>query len=360
MLTGLPHPTQLVLRPWARWLGRAQTPAEVLWARTADDVRLAVHRVRAAQPGGDTHAPAVVLLHGLGSNRFAFMLPERSLAQWLADRGFDVYVPELRGAGRSVPRHWRYDLEDYLKWDLPAILRCVQSASGQQQVQWVGHSMGGILMMCHAIRTRGEGLQSGCAIGSALDYRPGKSGFLPLYRAREYVTWLPLLPFGPLSHLLAPALARLDTPVERFNFWPTNVEPGVVRSVYANAFGWIPSSLLRSMSSLFEEGGLCSRDGAVRYLERLGQLELPVALFAASADVQCSLLAVEQTAQAAGEGRITLERFGRAFGHADDYGHFDLIVGKRAEQEVWPRLLGWLSAHAGARRPSGAVTSAST
>lgn len=338
-------PGAMRLRPWARWLGLKETATETLWARTADDVQLAVHRVRLPSADGVQNAPAVMLLHGLGANRFTFLLPERSLSHWLAERGFDVFIPELRGAGMSRTRHWRYDLDDYLKWDLPAILRCIRTASGQKDVQWVGHSMGGILMMCHAIGARGEGLASGCAIGSSLDYRGSKSGFEPLYELREYVKLLPMVPFGALSHLLAPVLGRLDTPVERFNFWPTNVEPSVVRSIYANAFGWIPTTLLRGMIGLFEEGGLCSRDGSLKYLQKLRDIQLPMALFAGSGDVQCTVDAVERTARAAGDGRIRVEKFGKAFGQVDDYGHFDLIVGKRAEGEVWPRLLEWLQQH---------------
>ena len=38
-----------------------------------------------------------------------------------------------------------------------------------------------------------------------------------------------------------------------------------------------------------------------------------------------------------------------------NYGHFDLLVGDRAPQEIYPLVLDWLDAHAGTdlpRRPS--------
>jgi len=329
------------MRPWSHWLGLRHPQGEILHATTRDGVRLAIHRVKPL--GTREPRPAVMLLHGLGANRFAFMYPGRSLAEWLAARGFDCYVPELRGAGHSETPSVGWDVEDYLALDLPAILEAIRHHSGQEHIHWVGHSLGGILMMCHAIRTQGAHLARGCAVGSALDYRHGKSGFRGIYGLRQWLQHVPRLPFGPGTHLIAPLLARLDTPIERFNFWPTNVEPEVVRRIHANAFGWIPTRLMLSLASVFEEGGLCSRDGTVRYLQRLSAVEQPMALFAGSGDVQCPVEAVEQTARAAGDGRIHVERFGTAYGHVDEYGHFDLLVGKRAPEEVWPRLQAWLS-----------------
>jgi hypothetical protein len=37
--------------------------------------------------------------------------------------------------------------------------------------------------------------------------------------------------------------------------------------------------------------------------------------------------------------------FGPAFGQQAHYGHFDVIVGRNAQQEVWPHLTAFLEAH---------------
>jgi hypothetical protein len=37
--------------------------------------------------------------------------------------------------------------------------------------------------------------------------------------------------------------------------------------------------------------------------------------------------------------------FGPAHGHKAHYGHFDVIVGRSAQQEVWPHLQGFLQQH---------------
>jgi len=35
--------------------------------------------------------------------------------------------------------------------------------------------------------------------------------------------------------------------------------------------------------------------------------------------------------------------FGKAYGHADHYGHVDMLMGKNAEKEVFPEILKWLN-----------------
>ncbi len=329
-----------MLRPWKRWLGREPSRAETLFVTTPDDVRLAIHRVRPRSVDA-RKAPAVMLLHGLGANRYAFHFPGRSLAEWLAARGFDCYVPELRGAGLSGKRHWRWDLDDYLRWDLPTVLRAIREETGQERIHWVGHSLGGILLLSYAIRHGEDAIASGCTIGTALDYTAGASGFKRLNAARALIERVPLIPWGTTTHLLAPLLGRVDTPLERFNFCRENIEPELVRAVHANAFCAIPETLLRSLATTFEPGGLCSRDRTIRYVERARDLRLPLLLVAGSRDEQCPVEAVEATVTALGR-EVEVHRCGRAWGHRADYGHFDLILGKHAPDEVWPRIERWL------------------
>ncbi len=286
-----------------------------------------------------------MLLHGLGSNAYGWLLPQRSLAHWLAARGWDVFIPELRGAGESGAGGWRWDLDDYLDQDLPAILDAVREASGRDEVSWVGHSMGGLLLCCYAMRRPGgdHGIARGIAVGSALDYTVGRSGFSRMLPLRPLLARLGRVPFGVTTHLVSPLLGRVRSPLETFNFHPANVEAEVVRQIHAHAFEWIPVSLLLSLATTFEPGGLRSRDGRVRYLECAGSCQVPMLLLSGSADVQCPPEAVEQTARVLGPNAQVLH-LGRAHGTREEYGHFDLLVGKHAPEEVWPRLAAFLEA----------------
>lgn len=334
----------LPFRALTRWLPPSGVAREKLFVTTTDGVRLAIHRVPPAS-GAPSEHPPVLLLHGLGANRSGFLVPQRSLAHHLSSLGFDCYVPELRGAGESEVPARPWDLDDYLEHDLPAILSAVRESSGHHEVHWVGHSMGGLLLCCYAILRSAEGdhgIRRGVTIGSALDYRVGQSGFARLFAVRRLIEKLPAVPFGPLAHALSPLMGRVRNPLEAFNFSFANVEPEIVRAWHGHGFEWIPTRLLSSLATTFEETGLRSRDGKIRYLDCVQQVRFPLLFVAGSSDVQCPVEAVEATARSVGP-HARLLAFGRAFGHAEDYGHCDLIVGRNAPREVWPHLARFLA-----------------
>lgn len=320
------------VRLWKR-LRRELPFAERLTATTRDGQQLALWRVR---PPGESRG-AVLLLHGLAANRFAFHWPGRSMAEYLAAEGFDAYVGELRGAGESVPSRPSWDFHDYLEQDVPALLERVRQVSGRPQVHFVGHSMGGILAMCHGI-AGGKELLSVTALASALDYGIGASGFGPIKRVRPVLERMNSVPWGLAMQLISPLLARLSDPLAGFNFHPDNAEAAVVRAVYANVFGPIPTALLGSLSSGLEPGGLKSRAGE-SFQARAAGFQLPLLMIAASDDRQCPLPALEATAEAT---RAKVLRFGASYGHRAEYGHFDLLLGRHAPDEVWPEVLQWL------------------
>ena len=280
-----------------------------------------------------------MLLHGLGANHSGFDLPGRSLARWLAERGHDVWLPELRGHGASLARSYDWHIDEYLRQDLPAILETILGTTGQEQLHWVGHSMGGVLLMCYGILEPEAPIARGVCVASALDYRVGATGFRPLLALRPALERLGLIPYGGLIHLLAPALGRGSRAVERFNLWPENVEPELTRRLHARVFHAIPASLLASLATTFEETGFRLRSGQT-FLGRADRFAAPTLLIAGSRDMQVSAEAVRHTASLLGPARALA--FGREHGHATDYGHFDLIIGRQAPEEVWPELAGWL------------------
>ena len=79
-------------------------------------------------------------------------------------------------------------------------------------------------------------------------------------------------------------------------------------------------------------------------------------LLGGSRDPQCPLEAATHTAELLSSVRDKqLLLFGKPYGHVDDYGHFDLLVGKRAATEVWPHITAFLAARRLARRGRGAI-----
>jgi pimeloyl-ACP methyl ester carboxylesterase len=300
---------------------------------TDDGVGIALHR----HPARGSRRRPVLLVHGLSANRFTFDFPGRSFADYLANHGFDAWVLELRGAGQSE-RPRTFSVEHYVNYDLPAAVRAVREATGADQLHWMGHSLGGILLFAYACTAGEAELASGVTIGSALDYSKGGSTYARLTFLKPLIERLGGIPWGSLTHFIAPACGRFPNPVEAFNVCFDNLEPEHARRLHADCFERIPAALAASLLPLLTTGVL-------EHTAEYRSLALPVLMLGGSRDPQCSTGMVEATAADLKNAETFL--LGRSHGHPTDYGHFDMLIGKRATSEVWPRLLRWLETHDG-------------
>ena len=314
-----------------------ETARDVIYARTSDgwDIALSRYGTHVSQ-----RSP-VVLCHGLGANRHAWDLDQnRSLAQHLVAAGFDVFALELRGHGRSekppfARRRYDWSFFDYALKDGPAAISEVLRASGARKVHWVGHSMGGILLL--SMLALGESrIASGITVGSSLDYSGTDSAFEGLIKLLPLTRFLNPVPLGPLVAKLAPLALAVDNPLDRFNVFPANIDRGLYRKLTAVGFHAIPRGVLRDLAGGFQPGGLCLPDGS-RCIPRV-PTSVPLLSIAGTQDLQCS-------PKAARRHGTDHEVFGRAHGHQEEYGHFDLLVGDRSQTEVWPTLVQWLEDH---------------
>lgn len=111
-----------------------------------DSATLCLHRFTSA----DKRGPAVLMLHGMMSNgKIFYSQTGKGLAPWLAERGYDVFVADLRGKGNSMPlidRHSRHGQSEMICVDLPALQAAVLHHAQASQVHWVSHSWGGVVM----------------------------------------------------------------------------------------------------------------------------------------------------------------------------------------------------------------------
>ncbi|MGQ0506370.1 MAG: alpha/beta hydrolase, partial [Myxococcaceae bacterium] len=152
-------------------------PDEVYRVPTDDGCSIALGRY---QPRGERRfEEPVILCHGLGANRFNMDFDERySLARYLARRGYETWVMELRGRGLAGPP-CDSTFDDQAEHDVRAALRAVTS-TGHKQVTWVGHSKGGLLLYAHLARTPGAPVRAAVTLGSPFSFavQPGLKKFI--------------------------------------------------------------------------------------------------------------------------------------------------------------------------------------
>ena len=95
--------------------------------------------------------PVVVLQHGLLDSSFTWVCntPEKSLAFILADRGFDVWLPNSRGNVYSKKhtkystksnKFWNFSWDEMAKYDLPASIEYILNRTKSEKISYIGHS----------------------------------------------------------------------------------------------------------------------------------------------------------------------------------------------------------------------------
>jgi polyhydroxyalkanoate synthase len=327
----------------------ARVQRDVFTCTTRDEHTLVLWRYSA--DGGDapprTHP--VLMCHGFASNRFTFDLNDRvSVAHYMARRGWDTWVVELRGSGKSkkmgpsgaANTSWCFD--DHIE-DMRAFVEKVHAVAGKP-VHVVGHGMGAMLAQCAAaggVCTEAHMVRSGVSLAGSF--------VMPESDWKEFLWLWPLVQTCPtidpdfIKDVLAPMSFRVSTPWDQLFVHHNNVDPAVAREVFLKNWEPIPVSLIAQLRSAVDARGLRSADGASLYADQLGAITVPMLMLAGSKDQQCPPASMR--AAAARVAGSTFQCFGAPHGQKHDYGHFDLLVGLHAHEEVWTVVSDFLHQH---------------
>ena len=327
-------------------------------------VPLAMVRKRAAARSGDpggTRA-TVVLIHGYGQNRYAWHLPMRSVTNFLARAGYDVFNLELRGHGRSAHLGASRPLTpaDYVREDVPAALDEVLSHTGGRPVFLVGHSLGGLVS--YAVAPRAKGAVAGVvSIGSPYHFCHGARNLARLGallqlldRKLEIFEGDPAMELRLVGELVRSFRTFVESPLYPLPFrgyHPLNIERDVLSAHMSLAMDMGSIRVMREMFRWAKErqgridmaGGI---DGFGEPFEAMR--ETPLLVVAGGHDD----LAPPEGVRTAFDRSRALDKTYRVV----PAGHIDLLVGRDAARTTWPILEAWLGRRASdaAWRPEAA------
>lgn len=317
--------------------------AERVFFETSDGCKLSALHFRA---NPKKYEYPLVLCHGLTSTEYAFDLGERrSLANYLAERGFDVYVVNLRGRGEgySVPAKikkngWR--MTDYLRYDVPAIISGVLENSGSDRLIWVGHSMGGILAFWREAANQDERLAGIVSIAVPASVRAMDEYTKNLV---DYCPLLPccgVLPTGAPAKILAPfaQFSNFSEWVSDTSDFPQDVE---ARYLY-NSVPDISVRVLKDFCKALEQGELVDRRTGFVLRYNLHKVKKPILVIAGSGDNLASPHNVYPFYSLTSSQDKTWVEFGTKNGFSHNYGHGDILLGDHAYDEVFSVIADWL------------------
>ncbi|MEB2343147.1 MAG: alpha/beta fold hydrolase [Deltaproteobacteria bacterium] len=325
------------------------------YARTRDGWRLALHH-RAPARGG--HGAALLLCHGMGSNRFNMDGPGRaSLARHLQALGWDVWVLELRGAGLSrrrlrFPRaSYGWTFEDYVQHDVPAAVSLVRQLTGQERLLWVGHSLGGMIAYAAMMTPLADAFAGAVTLAS-----PGMTdiGHEALDR---WIALRRLLRFAPArlparcaaraGSPLAGAIARTVPTLVRDWLWhPDNLDLDVVRFMMRHGVEDLPRSLLIEFARWYDAKRMSDRYRIFSFGDHLERVRVPMLVIAGARDRLTPPADLARLVERLGSSDKTFWVAGHASGLAHEYSHVDLVLGRHAPDEIYPVVAAWLADHA--------------
>ena len=346
-LVGVALATWAHLWFWTRRLTLAMDYAEMHRVATADGSAIELRRLPSLAPAELGQVP-VLLVHGIAINhRNLDLHPDFSLARKLAAAGRDVWLLTLRSGrtdlGLRERRKVRFAAMTH--HDVPLAVAEVLQRTGAQHLDYVGFSMGGMLLYAALGRTLPESqVRRAVILGS-----PGRvAPIVPLLGAGRVVPvgLLPGVPLRFLSRLAAFASEWFPTPLHAVTLNLRNSQPGLSRLTMVDAVVDVPGALAFDFLDWAYTDGVV-RVGGKPILDGLAQVVVPVHFFAGVADRLGAPGAVRLAFDAWGSESGASKHFtllGAQHGHGADYGHGDMAIGKRAMAEVFAPVEAFLAA----------------
>jgi lysosomal acid lipase/cholesteryl ester hydrolase len=315
------------------------------FATTIDGWQLGLYRYRAQESPRPT---PVLLGHGFAGSHWIFDLDESiSLARFLAGRGFDVWLVDLRGRNQSWPTggpnpdlQWTFD--DFVFRDLPAAFEAVRELADANSLHWVGMETSGLAIYAAAISGLADGVTAAVTCGASVitppeAVVPGVSVPLPAPEGTR-------VPFSMARHV-GVELARRESELLESSFRPANTDWWITARYFTHGIPDEATAIVDQYRDWLENTTMRSTDHSTVWSDRLDEFTIPALVLVGAADRQRPPDAVEATANALGSPDKTFVRAGVATGFPVDFGHDDLLAGRDTPGSVFPLIADWLDAH---------------
>ena len=281
----------------------------------------------------------VVLCHGLGvSGKFWYLNKQTSLSLFLAERGFKVFVPDMRETGLSISdlkNRYNFTFDDYSK-DVSAIIEFVKNETGQDKVHWVGHSMGGIVIYLFVTKYSDEPIETFTAVSSPYSME-NQLGFTKLVKKyhKEISDFLNRFDYIPLEHpaaFFSPFAGVITLKFFEKHIWNyENVEEITKKLAASNIVANMNTNVAKKFVNVFlgkEEFGF-----------DLKKLTKPSLFIAGSYDFLALPQSVREAYKNTSAKKKKFVLASKSNGFSTDYGHGDILYAKSSRSEIFPLIL---------------------
>lgn len=309
--------------------------------KTADGATIALHHHPA--PG-----PPVLLVHGISSNHHFFDLDgTHNLASWLAGRGHDVWMLDLRGHGDAVygdsgRQFDGWTVDDYGEYDVDTAIRHIRSVTGAERIDYVGHSMGGMVGAIYAVRHGVDRLGAMVVLGSPGDFSRGDplAGLAQLGMAMggASLLWVETPAFGAIA---ADLKGAIPFHLQEKLYNPANYDPATIDAMLRAIASPLARKEMQHFGRMLKDEKFESWDRSIDYQAALGSIDLPVLAIGSTHDDVVPAARVKALSDAVGGKHAFFLASDGGVEHG--YGHLDYALAENAPTEIFPRIESWLA-----------------
>lgn len=323
------------------------------FTRTDDGWNLEGHIFEPENP--DPSKLPVIIVHGIASNYTFMNIEEKfSIARYLQKKGYRVFSFSLRGSGSSFhnsgKKNRNFYFDDIINHDIPAILGAVSSRTGKAQVNWVAHSMGGIIMYAYLAKAHSsdrEKIQSLAVFGSPGTFEHLNKPYIVLIL--KYLPVLNKMDFPFLSKLILPLACEFNNPIEEYIYNPEVTDRKVFKKVLYYTSENIADGLAYQLLSWSIKKKFTTIDDSYVYSNHYGNIHCPALFFAGEKDYIAPPSSVKYVFDRVHSVHKEFHLLSKenSFG---DYGHNCLITGEKVGEDIYPVLGRFLEEHGKEKR----------
>jgi polyhydroxyalkanoate synthase subunit PhaC len=294
----------------------------------------------------------VMLVHGLGQNRYSWTLSKRSFENYLIAEGFETFNVELRGHGLSRANGSVYPeiFETYLTADMPAFVEAIAGLTGGRKTFYIGHSLGGSMAYCAGAQLQ-DRLAGVISIGGPFNMTKGNRLLKVIAHAGVTLGKLNPIHRQPDAFYIdvigiaaSLGLGLLDHPAYRIPlqvWYPESMERDILSERITKGFDRTSFNVVKFFFQWGARGKFVSSDGNTDFEEEIRKLTIPILFVNGDADVAVPEAAVREAYEKAGSGDKIFKVFGGEI-KGLHWGHIDLILGRHAPAFTWPYMRDWM------------------
>jgi predicted alpha/beta hydrolase len=251
-------------------------------------------------------------------------------------QGFDVFILTHRGSADAVAPDGTqdFDFDDIIAHDVAAAIRTVRETTGAHRVHWVGHGLGGQLLLGHLAHDGHHEIAGAVTICAPSIFKPMHA---TARRIAAVARWMPSHWQVPVRHI-QDILTVASRPRDLAHL-TRRIEGPVARSLLLDGTENLPIGLIQQVAQWHEVGSLVNRNNRFDYTAALHGRRVHLLSVAAPEDPFCTPKQAHTVVDKLADG------FGESWTLDKGWGHLDPIAGADAARVVHPRIGDWLEQH---------------